>query len=38
MQYIPAGIPDGAGNEETELMSSLIIEFVPVQQPATPVP
>jgi hypothetical protein len=38
MQYIPAGIPDGAGNEETELMSSLIIEFVPVQQSATPVP
>ena len=38
MQYIPAGIPDGPGNEETELMSSLIIEFVPVQQLATPVP
>jgi hypothetical protein len=35
-QYIPAGVPDGAGNEGTELMSSFIIEFVPVEQPATP--
>jgi hypothetical protein len=36
-QYIPAGVPDGAGNEKgTELMSSLIIEFVPVEQTATP--
>jgi hypothetical protein len=37
-QYIPANVPDGAGNEETELMSSIIIEFVPVEQPATPAP
>ena len=35
-QYIPANVPDGAGNEETELMSSIIIEFVPVEQTATP--
>jgi hypothetical protein len=35
-QYIPAGIPDGAGNEETDLMSSIIIEFVPVEQTSTP--
>jgi len=27
---------DGAGNEETGLMSSIIIEFVPVEQTATP--
>jgi hypothetical protein len=35
-QYIPANVPDGAGNEETELMSSIIIEFVPVGGDATP--
>ena len=35
-QYIPANIPDGAGNEGTELMSSIVIEFVPVEQAATP--
>ena len=35
-QYIPANIPDGAGNEGTELMSSITIEFVPVEQAATP--
>jgi hypothetical protein len=29
-QYIPAGVPDGAGNQGTDLMSSFIIEFVPV--------
>ena len=29
-QYIPASVPDGAGNEGTELMSSILIEFVPV--------
>jgi hypothetical protein len=29
-QYIPANVPDGAGNEEAELMSSIVIEFVPV--------
>ena len=34
-QYVPAGIPDGAGNEETELMSSLVIEFVPVEANAS---
>jgi quercetin dioxygenase-like cupin family protein len=28
--YIPAGIPDGADNLGTELMSSIVIEFVPV--------
>ncbi len=41
-QYIPAGVPDGAGNEGTELMSSLVIEFVPVEAEgegvATPAP
>ncbi len=35
-QYIPANVPDGAGNEGTELMSSLIIEFVPVAGGGTP--
>ena len=35
-QYIPANIPDGAGNEGTGLMSSIVIEFVPVEQAATP--
>jgi hypothetical protein len=35
-QYIPASVPDGAGNEGTELMSSVLIEFVPVETGATP--
>ena len=35
-QYIPASVPDGAGNEGTELMSSIVIEFVPVEPGATP--
>lgn len=35
-QYIPANIPDGAGNEGTTLMSSIILEFVPVGQQGTP--
>ncbi len=35
-QYVPGGIPDGAGNEGTELMSSLVIEFVPVADRGTP--
>jgi hypothetical protein len=35
-QYIPANVPDGAGNEGPGLMSSIILEFVPVEQPATP--
>jgi hypothetical protein len=35
-QYIPAGISDGAGNQGTELMSSIVIEFVPVDTSATP--
>ena len=34
--YIPGGIEDAAANEGTELMSSLIIEFVPVGGEATP--
>jgi hypothetical protein len=34
--YIPAGIADGADNERTELMSSIIIEFVPVAGGGTP--
>jgi quercetin dioxygenase-like cupin family protein len=34
--YIPGGIEDAALNEGTELMSSLIIEFVPVELTATP--
>jgi hypothetical protein len=29
-QYIPAHVPDGSGNEGTTLMSSIVIEFVPV--------
>ena len=35
-QYIPANVSDGAGNKGTELMSSILIEFVPVQTGATP--
>ena len=35
-QYIPANVPDGAGNEGRGLMSSIIIEFVPVGEDATP--
>jgi hypothetical protein len=35
-QYTPANVADGAGNEGTELMSSIIIEFVPVAAGATP--
>ena len=35
-QYIPANVPDGAGNEGSELMSSIIIEFMPVGEDATP--
>jgi hypothetical protein len=35
-QYIPANVPDGAGNEGTELMSSIIIEFVPIVVEGTP--
>jgi hypothetical protein len=34
--YIPGGIEDAALNESTTLMSSLIIEFVPVGEDATP--
>jgi hypothetical protein len=34
--YIPGGIEDAALNEGTELMSSLVIEFVPVGGDATP--
>ena len=35
-QYIPANVPDGAGNMGTDLMSSILIEFVPVKPAATP--
>lgn len=35
-QYIPANVPDGAGNEGPGLMSSIIIEFVPVLGGGTP--
>jgi hypothetical protein len=30
-QYIPGGIPDGAGNEGTTLMSSLVVTFTPAE-------
>lgn len=36
--YIPAGIEDAAENEGSELMSSLIIEFVPVEADAAGAP
>jgi hypothetical protein len=36
-QYVPANVPDGAGNEEDVLMSSIVIGFVPVEDGATPV-
>jgi hypothetical protein len=32
----PAGIEDAAVNEGSELMSALVIEFVPVTDDATP--
>jgi hypothetical protein len=35
-QYIPANVPDGAGNQGSNLMSSLVIEFVPVAGRGTP--
>ena len=35
-QYIPANVPDGAGNEGTALMSSIILEFVSVAAEGTP--
>jgi hypothetical protein len=35
-QYIPANVPDGAGNEGPGLMSSIILEFVPVAGGGTP--
>ena len=35
-QYIPANVPDGAGNEGPGLMSSIILEFVPVAGEGTP--
>jgi hypothetical protein len=34
--YVPAGIEDAAVNQGNELMSALVIEFVPVEQTATP--
>jgi hypothetical protein len=34
--YVPAGIEDAAVNEGSELMSALVIEFVPVTDDATP--
>lgn len=42
-QHIPAYVPDGAGNQGTDLMNSMVIECVPVDTdssptPATPVP
>lgn len=35
-QYIPGGVPDGAGNEGPGVMSSIIIEFVPITGEGTP--
>jgi hypothetical protein len=35
-QYIPANVPDGAGNEGPGLMSSIILEFVPVAAGGSP--
>jgi hypothetical protein len=37
-QYIPANVPDGAGNEGDVLMSSIIIEFVPAASGAAGTP
>ena len=34
--YVPAGIEDAAVNEGSELMSSLVLEFAPVTEDATP--
>jgi hypothetical protein len=34
--YVPAGIEDAAINEGSELMSSLVLEFAPVTEDATP--
>jgi hypothetical protein len=35
-QYIPGGVPDGASNQGTTLMSSLVIVFMPAADDATP--
>ena len=35
-QYIPANVPDGASNEGSSLMSSLVIQFLPAEDGATP--
>ena len=35
-QYIPAGVPDGASNQGTTLMSSFILIFEPAEEGATP--
>ena len=35
-QYIPAGVPDGASNQGTTLMSSLVVIFEPAEGGATP--
>jgi len=35
-QYVPANVPDGAGNEGMDLMSSIVIEFVPVSGERVP--
>jgi hypothetical protein len=34
--YVPAGIDDAAANEGNTLMSALFLEFVPVEESATP--
>ena len=34
--YIPGGIEDATANDGVELMSSLLIEFAPVETGATP--
>ena len=35
-QYIPAGVPDGASNQGSTLMSSLVLIFEPAEAGATP--
>jgi hypothetical protein len=35
-QYIPGGVPDGASNQGTTLMSSLVVIFEPAEAGATP--
>lgn len=38
IQLIPSYVPDGAGNQGTDLMNSMVIECVPVNTDSSPTP